>query len=164
MADTNYYDIATAVMGIVEPLPGWTDTTLVNLGTVNFAVRYTPQWVPALDKLPTVVIATREDLTEEIDELFMPNGLLQGYEIFVGICVDRRWDTASHEWRAARRREVVKALWKPLGLAAAVPEQWDVKFNPSPAMDHGWKTEEIRRQMVDSWMSFLIKVDVARSA
>ena len=118
------------------------------------------EWLDAQDRMPQVIVAPNEGLTERVISLQMGGQGVFGYEVFVGLVVPREFDRAALRRRAAFREAIRASLFDTQLLKQVLSDSWDVDYDPSPGARHVQGIND--GHMRDSVQGFLFSVTEPR--
>ena len=155
-----YSDLLAACLNQVQAIPA---PALTN-PTPKFASRFKPEYVPQLDNLPQVIVATREDLAPRIAPglVTFESTAVVTLEIYVGLFVQFSWDPAQIKWRDDAWTAISNALWSPNAVKTVINAAdfvWNCKYEPNASAPQTWDKELI----TGSWQRFDFSATRVRS-
>lgn len=154
-----YYDVLTTALAAAAALPAFNAPDAGGTGRgYRKSLHKAPAWDGGLHAWPQLLAAPREDLAEQLLDEHMAGKVVLGLDVYLGLFLPRDNTRETLRERLGRREDLRLAMYRPGLLGGVVAGQYDVRFDPAPAVQRTWPDT-----LDADWLLFTFLVEARRN-
>lgn len=132
----------------------------LNLAGIPAHIRKRPTFEGLQDRVPQLIVASNKSMTERVEGETFEKGAILGFEVYVGIVQDARWDDETRQLRMYWREQIRLALWDTRALAGGdVGRVANVEYDPNPGVSRSTQEDLLD----ESWQRFTYWISTPRA-
>ena len=151
----------TSIYGAIHRSCHTAVANLPALAGLRVVRRQFPELLPAQDKYPCVVVATRRGMLPRLAEYLLDNRAVYAHDVYVGLATERRFDDDALDFRHETLEAIRQGLSVPTLLAGVVPGEYDFDYDPDPPVPA--LPADLENRIDVSWQLWKWKVVTQRS-